>query len=190
MSLELTSRAFNHAREIPKRYTAESWNISPPLEWSDVPPETREFALICEDPDAPGNAPFVHWIVYGISANISELPEGMASEGEIRFPVFLRHGINSGSTIGYSGPNPPFWHGLHRYYFRLFALDAPIGLAPGASRSEFFSAIDGHLIEQTELLGVYEKSVVGKTRGAAVVAVGLSAPVLIYAAIKHFRRSA
>ena len=169
MALELTSRSFDHGREIPRRYTSEGWNISPSFEWSDVPAETREFALICEDPDAQGG-PFVHWIIYGISGNISELPEGLPREGEIRFPIFARQGLNSHRDVGYTGPNPPFWHGIHRY--------------------DFFKAIDNHVIEQTELLGVYEKSVSAKTRGAAGLAIAISAPVVIYAAIKRFRRSA
>ena len=190
MAMELTSRSFNHGREMSGKYTAEGWDISPPLEWSGAPPNAREFALICEDPDVPGPTPFVHWMLYGLSENISELPEGLPREEEIRYPVFVRQGLNSRSQIGYTGPNPPFWHGIHRYYFRLFALNASLGLAPGANRGEFFKAIENHLIEQTELLGVYEKSVAGKTRSAAGVAVAISAPVVIYAAIKRLRRSA
>src|SRR4051812_17503431 len=126
MALKLKSRSFAYGHEIPARYTAAEANISPSLEWSGAPKDTREFALIVEDPDAPLPRPFVHWILYGISPNVSRIPEGIPNQPEIQFPVLARQGLNSMFEVGYTGPNPPFWHGHHRYYFRLLALNAPI----------------------------------------------------------------
>src|SRR5437660_9401936 len=115
---------------IPVRYTAQGQNVSPAIQWSDVPPDTQEFALICEDPDAPFPESFVHWIIYGLSANTTMIPEGLSTSESIELPILARQGRNSMQTVGYTGPNPPFFHGPHHYHFRIFALKSPLPLHP------------------------------------------------------------
>jgi Raf kinase inhibitor-like YbhB/YbcL family protein len=165
-------------KTIPVRYTSQGQNISPRLDWSGVPDGAQEFALICEDPDAPFPKPFVHWIIYGLSANTTMLPEGIPTQEEIEAPVFARQGKNSMQQVGYMGPNPPFFHGAHHYHFRLFALREPLPLLPGASREEFFKALEGKVIAEASFTALYEKTKLQKARAVAMwagVAGGLGA---------------
>lgn len=159
MTLRLRSRAFGSFQEIPARYTAEGENLSPPLKWSKVPEGTREFVLICEDPDASGPKPFVHWIVYHISANTTQLPEGLPTgQDRIEYPVLARQGRNSARTLGYVGPRPPFWHGAHHYSFRLYALDQELSVPPDPGIEEVRKAMRGHVLGQAQLMGYFEAS--------------------------------
>jgi Raf kinase inhibitor-like YbhB/YbcL family protein len=151
--LVLSSRAFSHGEMIPKQYTCDGQELSPPLEWQGAPAGTKSFALIMDDPDAPKTV-FVHWVVYNIPASASSLPEGLPRE-----PVLsdgIRQGENSAGRIGYFGPCPP--SGVHRYSFRLYALDTVLNLDAGATKQELMRAMQGHILAQAELLGRYGRS--------------------------------
>jgi len=157
MELSLFSPAFDDGQEIPVNFTDEAEDISPPLEWSNVPDGTREFAMICEDPDAPQSEPFVHWVVYNISPTTTQLPEGLLPVERLDAPIRADQGINSFGKLGYNGPMPPRGHGVHRYLFKIYALDTELGLAPGASKSALLKAMEGHLLNEGLLIGVFER---------------------------------
>jgi Raf kinase inhibitor-like YbhB/YbcL family protein len=145
----IESTAFKYGEMIPEDYTAHGKNISPPLRWLNVPKHAQELVLICDDPDAPQNAPFVHWILYGILPTITALPEGVTSNS---YPA-LKQGKNSKDTLGFVGPNPPLNTGDHRYYFRLIALDRKLDLKPGASIDEVNVAMLGLILGEAEFMG-------------------------------------
>jgi Raf kinase inhibitor-like YbhB/YbcL family protein len=166
MSLVLTSPDFENRGEIPRRFTGEGENISPTLEWSGVPEGTREFVLICEDPDAPGPEPFVHWMLYNISGNLTFLPPGISSEARLEAPIQADQGVNSAGEVGYTGPMPPKGTGVHHYIFKLYALEAEVGLRPGIEdKKELLDAIKGHIIGGTQFVGTYVRG--SKNRQAA-----------------------
>jgi Raf kinase inhibitor-like YbhB/YbcL family protein len=162
--VELKSADFADGGWVPEGFTAEGGSLNPRLQWSDSPPETRELALICEDPDAPFPKPFTHWLVYGISPAAAVIPKGLPPAPELELPVLARQGRNSLGRIGFTGPNPPFWHGSHRYVFRIFALAHETGLPGGAGRAEFFRAIDGKVLAEASLTGLYQKSLSSRIR--------------------------
>ena len=147
--MKLTSPAFKPGGRIPRKYTGEGEDLSPPLAWSDAPDGAKEFALICEDPDAPQPEPWVHWVVYGISAIRVSLSEATAGGGF--------EGKNSFGRPGYGGPMPPPGHGIHHYYFKLYALDEPTSLPTGSTKGELLRAIKGHVIDEGALIGTYER---------------------------------
>ena len=153
-AFKLASPAFRDGGEIPRKYTCEGLDISPPLSWSGHPPETRSFALIVEDPDAPGGV-FTHWIAYNIPADVSELEEGL--EKAEKLPSGIMQGVNDFGEIGYGGPCPPPGK-PHRYVFKLYALDAVLDLEPGASKDEVLKAISGHVLAKATLTGLYSRS--------------------------------
>lgn len=157
MALVLNSPSFEDGQVIPRTFTGEGEDRSPQLSWSYVPDGTREFVLICEDPDAPQPEPFVHWIAYNISPSVTQLPEGLPARRDIEFPVRLHQGQNSSGNIGYGGPMPPVGHGPHRYIFMLYALNTELGVPPGASKEELLKAMQGHVIDQARLTGIYER---------------------------------
>jgi Raf kinase inhibitor-like YbhB/YbcL family protein len=161
VKFELSSTAFKNGQAIPKKYTGEGDDVSPPLAWAAPPPNTKELALICDDPDAPSPEPWVHWVIYGIPADVHSLPEGVKSnEPQLKKPIVARQGKNSfgsGATIGYRGPLPPPGHGVHHYHFKLYALDAALNLAPGTSKKQLLDAMKGHVLTETELVGTYER---------------------------------
>lgn len=160
MKIELTSPAFVHGARIPKKHSGEGEDVSPPLAWSSVPEGTRQLALICDDPDAPVAEPWVHWVIYKIPVTASGLPEGVAKTAQPEEPSGAVQGKNSwpsGQTIGYRGPMPPPKHGPHRYFFKLYALDAELALAPGATKQQLLEAMAGHVIGEGELMGTYER---------------------------------
>ena len=144
--LEICSSAFKPLDHIPKRYSRYSDNISPPLKWMNAPGETKEFILICYDPDAPVTFGFTHWLLYGIPPKITSIEEG---EGKT-----FTEGLNSGGKLGYSGPAPPPGHGPHHYYFWVYALDKALELKPGLKRQELLDAIDEHIIVQARYVGI------------------------------------
>lgn len=147
--LRIGSPAFTNLERIPKRYTIEGENISPQLEWSGLPSGTGQLALICHDPDAPLPRGFTHWAIYNIEPSVTQLAEA----GGTKFT----QGINSTEQLGYTGPAPPKGHGLHHYYFWLYALDKKLNLKPGLNREQLLDAIADHVIEQARLVGVYER---------------------------------
>lgn len=150
--MKLTSTAFEHGGSIPTRHTGEGVDVSPELAWSDAPAETRSFALICHDPDAPLITPrtygFVHWVLYGIPASENGLTEGTTSHVA---------GINDFGNSGYGGPMPPEGHGTHHYYFWLLALDTEIELEPGLSMWDLLERIEPNVIGMNRLLGTYKR---------------------------------
>jgi Raf kinase inhibitor-like YbhB/YbcL family protein len=148
-SLTVTSSAFEAGGRIPVKYTGEGDDVSPALAWTGAPAGTKEFALICDDPDAPRPEPWVHWVLYRIPADTTALAEGSRGVGV--------DGANSWPREGYGGPMPPPGHGVHHYHFKVYALDAPIELAPGATKEVLLKAIDPHVIGQGELVGTYER---------------------------------
>lgn len=150
--MKIRSTAFGDGDAIPRKFTGEGKDISPPLVWEQVPEKTRELVLICDDPDAPTPSPFVHWLLYGLQPGADGVPEGG--------PPAQRSataGRNSFKKDGYGGPMPPPGHGVHHYHFKLYALDEPTGLPPGADRAAIEKAISGHILEDCELVGTYER---------------------------------
>lgn len=160
MEIQLTSAAFSPGERIPKKYSGEGEDRSPPLAWSQVPEETRELALICEDPDAPTAEPWVHWVLYKIPADLRELPEGILPEGHPSQPAGVVQGKNSwgsGQTIGYRGPMPPPGHGTHHYYFTLYALDVKLPDEPGLTQKALWQAMHDHILSRGQLMGTYAR---------------------------------
>jgi Raf kinase inhibitor-like YbhB/YbcL family protein len=155
--IELSSTAFTEGQPIPKKYTGEGTDVSPPLSWSALPEGTKELALVCDDPDAPGRT-WVHWLVYGIPASATGLPEDFASsQRRERELVGVAEGQNSFGQTGYGGPMPPAGHGKHRYFFKLYALDSKLALEPGLDKQSLLASIQGHVLGRGELMGTYER---------------------------------
>lgn len=148
--MQITSSAFKEAESIPAKYTCDGENISPPLAWRDAPQNTKTFALIVHDPDAPAGD-WVHWVLYHIPASVTELSEHAPPTESL--PNGAMQGRNDFKKIGYGGPCPP--SGTHRYYFRLYALDAALPLHAGATRQELEKAMRGHVIAEAALMGKY-----------------------------------
>jgi len=151
-SLPLTSAAFTTNAVIPDQYTCKGEDISPPLSWAEPPAGTRSFALIVDDPDAPGKT-FTHWVLYDLPSDLRQLPENLPPD-----PILLTGGVqgkNDFDRYGYSGPCPPA--GTHRYVFQLYALDTLLDLAPGVSKAEVIESMKGHVLASAELVGQYGK---------------------------------
>ena len=146
--LEISSPAFGALETIPQRYTSDGENISPAIEWAKVPPETKELALICHDPDAPLPWGFTHWVLYNIPADITEIKEG---GGDL-----FTAGVNTSGSKGYTGPAPPPGHGTHYYYFWLYAIDRDLELQAALNREELLHAIADNVIAQARLVGTYQ----------------------------------
>jgi Raf kinase inhibitor-like YbhB/YbcL family protein len=157
MAIVVESSIFLNDEAIPARYTGDGEDISPPLRWSGLPPGTREVALICDDPDAPRAEPWVHWVLYGLSPEVLALPEDLPRKESLGFPAGARQGRNDFGSTGYGGPAPPPGHGVHHYHFRVYALDAPADVAPGATKAELLAAMDGHVLDVGELVGTYRR---------------------------------
>jgi len=156
MSLSLSSPAFEAGAAIPPLYTCDGSNISPPLNWSGVPPGTKSLAVIVDDPDAPDpEAPQrtrVHWVIYNIGPNASGLAQGALGR---ELPLGSREGINDWQETGYGGPCPPI--GRHRYVHKLYALDTMLPDLGKASKVRLEQAMDGHILERAELVGLYQR---------------------------------
>ena len=154
--LQLSSEAFAHNDSIPNKYTCDSDNLSPPLAWGPVPDGTKSFALIVDDPDAPDPAApkmtYVHWVLYNIPAYITELAEAIA---EHNLPVGTLAGLNDWGRTGYGGPCPPI--GRHRYFFKLYALDAVLPDLNRPSKAKLEKAVAEHTIASTALIGTYQR---------------------------------
>lgn len=154
MTLSLASPAFKANGAIPEQYTCEGADQSPPLAWRGAPKETRSFALVCLDPDAP-NGVFHHWAVYDIPADMTGLPAGFSSRKEAGE---AKEAVNDFRKAGYGGPCPPRGHGPHHYHFQLFALGAAgLTLPAEAGCRDVIEAARPHTIERAELIGVYER---------------------------------
>jgi Raf kinase inhibitor-like YbhB/YbcL family protein len=150
--MQITSSAFTEGNMITAKYTCDGRDISPPLEWKDVPDGAKSFALISDDPDAPVGT-WVHWVIYNIPPNVTKFDENMPREKE--FKNGMRQGSNDWPKIGYGGPCPP--SGTHRYYFKLYALDTMLGLKPGATKAQLVQAMKGHTLAEAQLMGKYSR---------------------------------
>jgi Raf kinase inhibitor-like YbhB/YbcL family protein len=155
--IELSSTAFAEGQPIPREYTGEGTDVSPPLAWSKPPEGTQELALICDDPDAPRGT-WVHWVVYNIPVTARALPEGFgSSERPASELAGVVEGKNSFGKTGYGGPMPPPRGGTHRYFFKLYALDSQLALGPGLDKESLLKAMEGHILGEGELMGTYER---------------------------------
>jgi Raf kinase inhibitor-like YbhB/YbcL family protein len=152
MPFELTSTAFAQEEPVPAKYSCDSDNVSPPLQWSDPPNDTQSFALIMDDPDAPVGT-WIHWVLYDLPADARDLPEAIPADADLSDGS--RHGENSWRRTDYGGPCPP--SGTHRYFFKLYALDTMLGLDIGATKTQLLQAMEGHILTETELMGTYSK---------------------------------
>jgi len=152
MSLKLKSTAFEEGELIPSKYSCDGVNVSPPLEWTNVPDGTKSFALILDDPDAPAKT-WVHWVIYNLPANQRKLEEHLPTDERLKNGAL--HGLSDYQKHGYKGPCPP--SGTHRYYFKLYALDSVLNLSPSLTKQQLVSAMQGHIIEKAELVGKYSK---------------------------------
>jgi Raf kinase inhibitor-like YbhB/YbcL family protein len=156
MTMSLTSPAFKPGGEIPTQYTCEGADTSPPLEWSGVPGRAKSLALIVDDPDAPDpKAPrmtYVHWVLYAIPPPATRLAAGVARGA---LAPGTREGTNDWKRTGYGGPCPPI--GRHRYFFKLYALDAELADLGAPTKAQLEKAMEGHVVEKAELMGTYEK---------------------------------
>jgi hypothetical protein len=153
MPIQITSPAFSHNGEIPREYTCDGEDVSPELQWRGLPPGAGSLALIVDDPDAPDpKAPkmtYVHWVVYDIPTSEQRIARGGTPKG-------AREGKNDWKRTGYGGPCPPI--GRHRYYFKLYALDAMLGDLKTPTKDALLKAMKGHVVEQTEIMGTYERT--------------------------------
>ena len=154
MAFTLTSTAFGDGAAIPIKHTCDGVDVSPPLAWSGAPAGTRSFALIADDPDAPAGS-WVHWVVYKLPAAVSELPENVAKVESLDLGG-ARQGRNDFRRPGYGGPCPPPGP-AHRYFFTLYALDAPLALKAGALRKDVETAMEGHVLGSAQLMGTYAR---------------------------------
>jgi len=156
MKLTVSSPAFAAGERIPKQYTGEGADLSPPLTWSAGPAGTAEYALIMDDPDAPGQT-WVHWVLYKIPPATTALKEGVPTDEALTDPPGARQGVNSSRALGYHGPMPPPGHGTHHYHFKVYALGRAISLAAGATKPQLLDAMRGQILAEGELVGTYSR---------------------------------
>jgi Raf kinase inhibitor-like YbhB/YbcL family protein len=156
MAFTLRSPAFEDGAEIPARHTCQGEDLSPALTWAGVPAGTRSLALVVDDPDAPDPAApvttWVHWLLYDLPPDAAGLPEGVARAA---LPPGTREGTNDWRRTGWGGPCPPI--GRHRYFFKLLALDAPLGDLRAPTKARLLAAAEGHLLGEARLMGTYQK---------------------------------
>ncbi|AEG18781.1 YbhB/YbcL family Raf kinase inhibitor-like protein [Methanobacterium paludis] len=152
MVIKVKSTVFGEGNPIPKRYTCDGLNVSPPLEMSGVQESAKSLAIICEDPDAPSGV-WTHWVIFNIPPESKTLPEGV--EMDELLEDGSKQGLNDSGMVGYSGPCPP--GGTHRYYFRVYALDSKLDLPPRISKQELLNAMEGHVLDKGQLMGLYSR---------------------------------
>jgi Raf kinase inhibitor-like YbhB/YbcL family protein len=150
--LSVVSPSFKHTQMIPGRHTGDGEDLSPPLSWSGSPPRTASLVLVCVDPDAPGGE-WTHWVLFDLPAGSPGLPEGVPPTEHLAAGGV--HGRNSWGRLGWGGPCPP--SGVHRYFFRLYALECRLGLGAGATKAAVLEAARGHVLTHTELMGRYKR---------------------------------
>ncbi len=152
-TMTITSPAFAAGESIPKKYTCDGDNTSPALQWEQPPAGAQSLALIVDDPDAPSGT-FVHWVYYDLPVSARGLPENVPADE--RPPAGGTQGENGGGKTGYTGPCPP--SGTHRYFFKLYALDTKLDTAPGLTKDQLLQAVQGHILAQAELIGLYSRT--------------------------------
>ncbi len=151
-TMDIKSTAFKNGETIPKKYTCEGEDVSPPLSWSSPPNGTKSMVLICDDPDAPVGT-WVHWVLFGLSPSVTSLPEGVPAKESAEG---AKQGRNDFGNLGYGGPCPPPGP-AHRYFFKLYAVDKELNLKPGATKAEVMKAIEGHILDEGQLMGKYRR---------------------------------
>jgi len=152
MKIIVTSRAFKDGGMIPDKYSGRGEDISPPISWSMIPKGAKSVALICDDPDAPTKV-WVHWVIFNIPPDEGGIAENRPKKEELSKGAL--QGLNSSGLIGYEGPFPP--SGVHRYYFRVYALDTMLDLEGGITREDLDKAMEGHILGTGELMGKFER---------------------------------
>ena len=153
MAFALSSKSFPNEGDIPKKFTCDGADVSPELSWQDPPANSKAFALIADDPDAPAGT-WTHWVLYDLPGDVKNLQEGISKQEEL--PNGARQGRNDFRKIGYNGPCPPPGK-PHRYYFKLYALDARLNLKAGAGRGEVERAMQAHILGKAEWMGRYKR---------------------------------
>ena len=153
MTIQITSTAFSEGQPIPRKYTGEGGDISPPLAWTNAPATTKSFTLIADDPDAPMGT-WVHWVLYDLPAGTNALPEDVAKTQYIAGNA--KQGITDFHRLGYGGPFPPPGK-PHRYFFKLYALDKMLELKPGATKKDVEAAMKGHILAEGQVMGTYQR---------------------------------
>jgi Raf kinase inhibitor-like YbhB/YbcL family protein len=151
-NMKIESSAFANGQPIPQKFTCQGADISPALTWSGAPDNTKSFALIVDDPDAPVGT-WVHWVFFNLPTGTQSLPENVSTSEHTQNGV---QGINDFKKIGYGGPCPPPGK-PHRYFFKLYALDTTVALIPGATKQDVEKAMQGHVLAHTELMGTYQR---------------------------------
>ena len=158
-ALTVSSPTLKAGETIPRDYTADGKNVSPPLQWSGAPASTKEFAVICDDPDVPMPQPFVHWVIYKIPGTAKGLPENIPIDPAAPMPTEIAGAVQGTSGFRrpiYRGPAPPPGK-PHHYHFRVYAIDAVLDLKPGLTKAELLEAIKGHIVGEGELVAIYER---------------------------------
>jgi len=154
MNIQITSSVFAEGQPIPAKHTCDGKDVSPPLQWTNVPPTAKSLALICDDPDAPVGT-WVHWVLYNLPPTTAGLSEGVPKSPEL--PNGAKQGMTDFRQIGYGGPCPPPGK-PHRYFFKLYALDAPLDSAlRDATKKELLKAMEGHVLAEGQLMGTYQR---------------------------------
>ena len=153
MAFRIESPAFQNKGKMPAKYTCDGENMSPTLAWEKAPANTKSFALISDDPDAPAGT-WVHWVVYDLPAEVSALQEGISKGGTL--PNGAQQGMTDSRSVGYDGPCPPRGK-PHRYLFKIYALDSPLALPPKATKADLLVAMNGHVLAHAELAGTYQR---------------------------------
>jgi Raf kinase inhibitor-like YbhB/YbcL family protein len=151
--LTVTSAAFESGQPIPVKYSCQADDTSPPLKWEGAPASTKSFALICDDPDAPGGT-WVHWVIYNQPPDAPALPENTAKSETL--PNGAAQGRNSFGNIGYGGPCPPGGK-AHRYFFKVYALDVALTLKEHPDNERLLASMKGHIVAQGQLMGTYQR---------------------------------
>ena len=154
--MQITSSAFRDGETIPRMYSREGAELSPPLTVDDVPDGTEALALIVDDPDAP-NKTWVHWLIWDIPVGRTAIPEDVPKEETVQALGGATQGLNDFDEIGWGGPMPPPGHGVHHYRFTVFALSESLGLEPGADRAALEEAMEAKVLDQDRLVGTYER---------------------------------
>lgn len=152
-TIDVRSSAFAEGDKIPSDFTCDGADRSPPIEWANVPANAQSLAVIVDDPDAPAGD-WVHWLLYDLPPALMRLPEGIPKEGKLSGGGF--QGRTDFGSLGYGGPCPP--RGTHRYFFKVYALDAMLHLKPGVTKKELLQAMQGHILAEGQLMGTYARS--------------------------------
>lgn len=157
MSIWFVSDGFENHQAIPRLYTGEGGDTSPSLRWNAPPAGTRQLVLVVDDPDAPGDEPFVHWVLYNLGPEVRGLPKGIKPDEKLSMPKATQ-GRNSFNKIGYGGPMPPKGDPPHHYHFHLYAVKTAATLPPGLTKDALMLHIEGEVLDEGELIGTYQRS--------------------------------